>query len=437
MMRIAFYIFSLLLACSCVAQKGSRKASPIDVFLSDTSIRTAHVGLSIYDPSTKKYLYNYNSDKYFVPASNVKIATCYAAMKYLPRILPGARYYEDDTAVYLIATGDPTFLHRDFPAQPLFDFMRSTNKSLYITTGKWKEKELGQGWSWDDYSDEYMTERNAFPVYGNTIKWVQEKMRSNSVDLEESFSIYSDPEINWKVKFEADSGLGKFKVTRDRLSNIFVITQGTEPLKEVYVPYITNGVTSSLELLIDSLRKPVKQIGDFFLSNLDQKVIQSQPLDSVLRPMMYRSDNFFAEQLLLMAAGEKAGVMSDAAIIDTVTASLQNHVVWVDGSGLSRYNLFTPRSFVEILDSMRLQFGMERIKGIFPSGDSGTLKGYYVNQHGRIYAKTGSMGGVICLSGFLYGKGNRLLIFSAMINNYNGTNSTARRAIERLLKSWL
>lgn len=434
MQKFFFHITCLLFFCSCAAQKVQHKNSPLSELLADTTFRNAHLGVSVYDPGSKKYVYTYQADKYFVPASNVKIATCYAAIKYLGHLLPGVKYYENDTAVYLVPTGDPTFLHRDFVTQPVFDFLKRTSKKIFITNSNWKDKELGQGWSWDDYNDEYMVERNAFPIYGNTLKWVQEKVRSNATGMDESFSIYSDPEVNWKVKFEPDSGSGKFKVTRDRLANIFVVTQGTEPMKEVYVPFIVNNLSSALELLPDTLRKRIEIGNNFFLTDPQQHVVPSQPVDSVLRPMMHRSDNFFAEQLLLMVSQETTGVMRDAGIIDTITAHLTSKPVWVDGSGLSRYNLFTPNTFVEILDSIRAEAGMDRVKKIFPTGDSGTLKGYYVSENGRIFAKTGSMSGVLALSGYLYGKGGRLLLFSVMVNNYNGLNSVARRRIEKFIE---
>lgn len=433
MAKFLLHIACLLLMVSCVAQKGAKNRSPLDELLADTTFRNAHIGISVYDPATSKYLYSYQANKYFVPASNVKIATCYAAMRYLGHILPGVKYYENDTAVYLVPTGDPTFLHRDFANQPVFDFLKKTGKKIFISDSNWKTKELGQGWSWDDYNDEYMVERNAFPIYGNTLKWVQEKIRSNATSIDESFSIYSDPEVSWKVRFQPDSGAGKFKVTRDRMANIFVITEGTEAKKELFVPFVLNGLASALELLPDTLGRKVEVNNNFFLTDPQQHVVLSQPVDSVLRPMMYRSDNFFAEQLLLMASQEKMGVINEVSIIDTVVAQLKNKPVWVDGSGLSRYNLFTPNTFIEILDSMRVQMGMERVKHIFPQGDSGTLKGYYMANSRKIYAKTGSMGGVVALSGFLYGKGNRLLIFSVMVNNYNGANSVARRRIEKFV----
>ena len=435
MLRVFLHIGCLLLIHSCVAQKAVKNVNPLQQLLADTTFRTAQVGIRVYDPVARKDIYNYQGNKYFVPASNVKIATCYAAMKYLMHILPGIRYYENDTAVYLIPTGDPTFLHRDFPVQPVFAFLKNQKKKIYISNSNWKDNELGKGWSWDDFSDEYMVERNSFPIYGNTLKWVQEKIRSNEISTEESFSIYSDPEVNWKVRFEADSGERKFKVTRERLVNIFKVTEGNELKKEVIVHFIVNGLTSALELLPDTLGKQITINNNFYLTDPQQRVIWSQPTDSVLRPMMYNSDNFFAEQLLLMVSEEKTGVLNDEVIIDTVTRRLKNKVVWVDGSGLSRYNLFTPDAFIEILDSMRTEFGMERLKMIFPTGDSGTLKNYYSDYNGRIFAKTGSMGGVLALSGYLYGKNNRLLLFSVMVNNYNGVNSVGRRRIEKFIKT--
>jgi D-alanyl-D-alanine carboxypeptidase/D-alanyl-D-alanine-endopeptidase (penicillin-binding protein 4) len=283
-----------------------------------------------------------------------------------------------------------------------------------------------------------MAERNAFPVYGNTLKWVQQRVAGNGAGDESSMSVFSDPEVNWSVRFEPDSAKKGFAVKRDRLANIFSISESAENNKEVYVPFITNGLAAALELLPDTIGKSIALQNDFLVTDPQKRTVWSQPLDSVLRHMMYNSDNFFAEQLLLMVSDEQAGAMDDALVIDSLLrtdfAKLPDAPVWVDGCGLSRYNLFSPADFVQILDSMRLRFGMERIRTIFPTGDSGTLKHYYVSDNGAIYAKTGSMSGVIALSGFLYNRQGRLLIFSVVINNYNGSGAAARRSIERFIK---
>jgi D-alanyl-D-alanine carboxypeptidase/D-alanyl-D-alanine-endopeptidase (penicillin-binding protein 4) len=437
MKQLFIHTCCLLLVISAVAQQKVAR-SPLTDFLQDPIFKSAHVGVSVYDPVAKKSLYDYQSHKYFVPASNVKIVSCYAAMKYLDSLLPGIRYYENDTAVYIVPTGDPTLLHRDFTRQPVIDFLQRQQKKIYITDRNWRDKELGAGWSWDDYADDYMAERNVFPVYGNTLKWVQQRVMGSGAADESTMSVFSDPEVKWSVRFEPDSAKKGFKVRRDRLANIFSISESTEDNKEVYVPLITGGLTAALELLPDTIGKTIAIQNDFLVTDPQKRTVWSQPLDSVLRHMMYNSDNFFAEQLLLMVSDKKAGVMDDALVIDSLLntdfASLPDTPVWVDGCGLSRYNLFTPADFVQILDSMRLRFGMERVKGIFPTGDSGTLKRYYVADNGFIFAKTGSMSGVLALSGFLYNRQGRLLIFSVMVNNYNGSGAAARRSIERFVK---
>ena len=77
---LLFSFFSILSSCSL--QKQISHSAKMGL-LSDASLKTAHTGISIYEPATGKYWFNYQGDKYFVPASNTKIPTCYAAMKYL------------------------------------------------------------------------------------------------------------------------------------------------------------------------------------------------------------------------------------------------------------------------------------------------------------------------------------------------------------------
>ena len=154
--------------------------------------------------------------------------------------------------------------------------------------------------------------------------------------------------------------------------------------------------------------------------------------------MMHRSDNFFAEQSLMMVSNELLGLMNDARIIDTILKTdfrdLPQRPRWADGSGLSRYNLFTPQDFVAILNKMKNEFGMERIKEIFPTGNEGTLTNYYKTENGFIYAKTGTLSGVVALSGFLYTKRNKLLLFSVLVNNHRAPATDVRRAVEKFVQ---
>ena len=108
----------LTLFTSCSIEKQIGKSAKEDV-LDTKALQAAHVGISIFDPAADKYLYNYQGDKYFVPASNTKLPTCYAAMKYLGDSLTSALVDETDTSIVIIPKGDPTVLHPDFKNQPL------------------------------------------------------------------------------------------------------------------------------------------------------------------------------------------------------------------------------------------------------------------------------------------------------------------------------
>jgi D-alanyl-D-alanine carboxypeptidase/D-alanyl-D-alanine-endopeptidase (penicillin-binding protein 4) len=166
-------------------------------------------------------------------------------------------------------------------------------------------------------------------------------------------------------------------------------------------------------------------------------VVYSQPTDAMLRPMMHRSDNFFAEQSLLMVSHALLGYMNDSRIIDTLLktdfADLPQKPRWADGSGLSRYNLFTPQDLVAILNKMQQEFGMDRVKRLFPTGGQGTISSYYRADSTFIYGKTGTLSGVVAFSGFMYTKKGKLLIFSTLVNNHQASAVDIRRAVERFI----
>ena len=148
-----------------------------------------------------------------------------------------------------------------------------------------------------------------------------------------------------------------------------------------------------------------------------------------------------AEQVLVMLQQQSIWQMqpqinTEALINAIVKNNLQDvpqTPIWVDGCGLSRYNLFTPQSFVYIINKINNEFGIERVKKILTTSGQGTLKNYYTNDSNFIYAKTGTLSGVVALSGFVITKKNKLLIFSILTNNFVGKARLARRAIEKFI----
>ena len=324
----------------------------------------AHVGISIFDPATGKYLYNYQGDKYFVPASNTKIPTCYAAMKYLGDSLVGLRFRAGDEGFIIKGTGDPSFLHADFPNQPVFEFLKRLSDISFVrfSTSNWKDSRWGSGWAWSDYDEAYMAERSPFPIYGNVARFYRDKEGLQVTPR------YFAAGVDITAGAQGDS----VQVERDIDANRFVIKKADAALRSRQVPFVTNGYQVAATLLTDTLHSShaIGELPQFGNVTAGFSKIYSQPTDSLLKPMMHRSDNFFAEQSLLMVSEEQLGMMDDGAILDrllkTDLSDLPQKPRWVDGSGLSRYNLFTPQDFVAILNKMRSAFGMERLKVILP-----------------------------------------------------------------------
>jgi serine-type D-Ala-D-Ala carboxypeptidase/endopeptidase (penicillin-binding protein 4) len=427
----------LLACCLCTAcsvnKQVARQANRL--LIRDTAISKGFIGISIYDPAAGKYLYNYNADKYFVPASNTKLFTLYAGLKYLGDSLVGLRYQLTDTSVKIFPTGDPTFLLPEFKTQQVFDFL-ADQKNISFCSQLFTEH-LGNGWAWNDYMDTYMAQRSEFPIYGNLAR----VYTKNNL-----FSI-----IPGRIRLQVQPGLEdqqpgiEYSLYKDwTLNEVHIMMKSNRKTERTIleIPF-TPGLHEVPVFLSDTLKQPVyfttNKIEDS-MENNDKRlhVIHSQPTDSLFKPMMHRSDNFFAEQTLLMAANEHTGFMSDETMIDTLLKkeleAMPQKPRWVDGSGLSRYNLFTPQSFVYILNIMKDEFGLERMKNILPTGGEGTLKNYYVKEAGMIYAKTGTLSNNCALSGYLITKKNKVLIFSILANNYQTGATPVRRAVEQFLQ---
>jgi serine-type D-Ala-D-Ala carboxypeptidase/endopeptidase (penicillin-binding protein 4) len=432
-------IFTVIILVLSLAGKNFAQVSKkqVQIFLNDSVIKTGLVGISIYEPAKNKYWLNYNEEKNFVPCSNMKLLSLYVGLKYLEDSIVTANIYQTKDSLFFQTMGDPTFLHKDFKNQPLFNLLKNTNAKIsYVPFWKDSFAKWGAGWAWNDFADYYMIERSRFSIYGNIVNFeiANNALTANPPQLLNS-SFFENVGIN-TIKDK------RFFIARDLAKNKFSITSSTDKFTDQEVPFITDetGIFNTLQigLLKDTLKKLNDSITYSLQADKPWKKMYSQPIDSMLKPMMFRSDNFFAEQTLLMASHAKLGYMSDAAIIDTLLKTdftdFPTKPNWVDGSGLSRYNLFSPKDFIYILEKLRTDFGMDRMKRIFTTGGQGTLTNYYEKAKGSIYAKTGSMSGHVALSGFLYTKKQKLLAFSVFINNFIGSGRAARRAIEKLLQ---
>ncbi len=375
-------------------------------------------GLVVYNPKTKKEILNHNGAKYFTPASNTKLFTFYTAYKTLKDSIKSLAYYKTHDSLIVKGTADPSFLN-GFESTEVLGFLKNSPESIYVLDTTIDEPRYGSGWAWDDYSYYYMPEKSLFPMYGNMLKY-------NLTDG----MLHSTPHYFKTQIVVADSVL----ISRQRKGNLFYVQKNKE--KDYEVPFITSNRLVA-DLLSDKLRKNVTLIPN--QKDLNFQYIYTQNTDSLYKKMLMVSDNFIAEQLLLQVGQEVSGTYSvNAAIkysLENYLQDLPQKPRWVDGSGLSRYNLFTPESLVKLLEKMYQEIPTQKLLDYFPvGGASGTLKNSYKTKElPYIYAKTGTLSNNHCLSGYIITKKGTFLIFSYMNNHYRVDSKEIKARMENTL----
>jgi D-alanyl-D-alanine carboxypeptidase len=163
---------------------------------------------------------------------------------------------------------------------------------------------------------------------------------------------------------------------------------------------------------------------------------KSQPLRALIAHMLKTSDNLYANALFkLLGAHEthepgtwQSGEHALKTFLHDKIGIASDTLNIVDGAGLSRYGLISPNHIIQLLDWVYHQADLYPlfVDCLAISGIDGTLKKRMTQLAGTIKAKTGSMGGISTLAGYICLQNQKPLIFSIMLNGYvkpqNGTN---------------
>ena len=405
--KVSIYTSLLLLLAACGGSKKTIEKNARAI-LSSKLYENHFTGLVVIDSKNQDTLLNYNGKKYFTPASNTKIFTLFATLNTLPDSIPALRYMTRNDTLFIEGTGDPTLLHSAFTYNTTLDFIKRYPNIVLVSNNLFDEV-YGPGWSWDDYHYYYQPEKSSFPIYGNVL------------------TMHNQGGLQVIPEYFKDSVLSiNSSKNRSENSNTFYFDRTRNDTLEV--PFKLNGSLTKL-LLEAAIGRSIGLTSAMPKGN--SKLKYSVPTDSVLKRMMHQSDNFLAEQLLIMASTTLSdtldGRKAQAHILDNQLSDLAQRPRWVDGSGLSRYNLFTPESLVHTLNQLYHQVPQERLFSFFtPMGVS--------NSEPYIYAKSGSLGNNYCLSGYLLTKSGKTLIFSFMNNHFTEPTSEVKKRMQELFE---
>ena len=413
MKNLAFLFMLALAGC---------QSSHLQIAFNESSLAQRASGVMIKDLGTGKVLFEQNANQYFMPASNVKLLTFLQANRILGNQIPSFKYRETKDTLFFWGTGDISNLHPTLKNTALRDFLAASTKVLVYGAPIQPLPILGSGWAWNDYNDYYSAEISDMPLYGNVVHFSADRKR-------------------WAILPDAFSSVSKtgttLEVRRNRLKNEFTLPElKTEKYGAQDVPFITSPEMTAF-LLTDTLHKSVETMP--LAVHPDARIFYAGKIDSLNQLMLYQSDNQVAEQLLVMIAAEKG--WDPNQVIENLKKEPGNEFLkdirWVDGSGLSRYNLFRPKDLIYILEALAKEVAPDCLHALLPEASkTGTLRNIQdLNEGVRIWAKSGSFGNTYDLSGYYVTKDGKTLAFSVMSNLGNTSVKEIKESVVEFLRA--
>lgn len=416
----------IIMISGCQTFKSTLGKAGVKKRLKSSIFSSQFTGFVLYDPATEEYLFRQNEDLYFTPASNIKILTTLACLETFSDSIPSFSYAKFSETYYIEPLGDPTFLHPDFPVQPVVNKLYGQQVKVHFP-----EEQLplfGPGWAWDDYHLNFQQQTAWFPMYSNEVRItsINDSIRVSPGFFQGFVNILPGPKpwnaLNRELKYNL------FNVWKDGFSDT------SDHVKKIPFDYSQE---LALELLKDTLKGSTSLINqlDFKLDG----TLYNQATIPALGLMMLRSDNFLAEQLLITAA-RSSGFYNIQAFRNYLLERWKvapAGIQWVDGSGLSRYNLVTPVFLVMALKRIYELEDWNTVRWMFPTGgSSGTIKNWYGATTPYIFAKTGTLKNNHSLSGYVKTDSGKILIFSLMNNHYVRPVSEVKKEMEDLFE-WI
>lgn len=426
---------------------------PVDKIINQVD-PNINMGIEVVDLNTGETLYQRNATRLFIPASNMKLFSDAAALlalgpdyRFKSELSTDAPVLENGTlkgSIYLYFPGDPSFNKNDLNdlfvqlshlgvTQILGDVVIVSDHAMVNT--------YPPGWVAKDYIYSYgaplapvMLDENRVTVTVNPAyragnpALVEYSAPAGSLNLDNQVKTMESAKgcgIDYRIDGNGHLlvrgcvGVGQW-ASQQHLAIRTPLPYAQEVIK---ISLVNNHIT-----LNGQVRLGHKPAGALLIATH-----QSKPISQLMADTLKPSDNLYADSLYLHAAAKLKGTPLNWPEAQPVIKNflqqqtgipLQNAVL-VDGSGLSRQDRLTPEQTVNLLKFLHDRFGLayEYIAALPIAGQDGTLQRRLrkPNQKGLIRAKTGSMTGVVSLSGYLYTANAHTLAFSIFINTLPGT----------------
>lgn len=414
-------------------------------------------------------LYSRDAERYFIPASNVKLLTTAAALHKL------GSEFKIQTSIYdvgagslrVVGRGDPTLTDtqlRELAQQLKRQGVRKVQR-LIVDDSYFQGNAVNLSWEWEDVQADYGASANSLILNQNAIaltlspqkpgqplqvSWAdaiarkQWQVENNSITVEAAKAQTLTTNSRSPTTVEVTAVLGKPVLQiRGQLAvdsepesfGVAIVDPAAYFLQHFQNVLAAEGITVAQASVASS-----SHVGD----ERELAAVESPSLATLLMETNQQSNNLYAEVLLrsLGAISALQGQNSDEIGLSVVKQTLTEigvdpeSYVLVDGSGLSRKNLVSPEALVQTLKVMAQSPDASTYLASLPvAGISGTLERRLGDTpaQGNLRAKTGTISGVSALSGYLNVPGYQPLVFSIMVNQSDQSATTLRQGIDEIV----
>ncbi len=408
------------------------------------------IGVFIKDITTGEVLYDFNSETALTPASVMKAVTSATALSLLGEdfrfeTTVGLRGAKDAAGVWrgdvvVCSSGDPTIDSENFKTGRSFcdsicaAILRRGIKTIdgrIVVEQTMKDAGPVTRWEIEDVAWPYGAGHFGFNYRDNvcTVYPLTGETRPHVPGFE--IKVIGGAESNDLVR-----GVGSDKLT--------VYTRNTNNKKWSVATTVPDPAAVFIHKLTEMLsRNGVKITGQRNKSaTSDGTVIythRSPAAVDMLRSLMVRSDNLFAEGMLraLAPSGDRDAAIKREKELWRNRGVDPSYAIIFDGSGLTRGNRLQPRFLADVLEWMAESPKAGTYVSLFPkAGMDGTLSSFlsHSDLKGKLALKTGSMNAVQCYAGYkLDDNGAPTHIVVVMVNGFFCKRSELKKSVEQLM----
>lgn len=460
-MRIKILLIVAVVTLISFSQSKEGLKEKINSLLSDPFFESTYIAVDVYDLTEREILYQRDHKKLMHPASNMKILTSAAGLLFLgpDYQFTTSIYYTGEIInqslygdIYVKGGGDPDFTSEDlFKLTDMIDSLgiKEITGNIYGDVSFIDSVFWGQGWMWDDDPSTNAPYLTALNINNNAIG-----VLLNNTAPGVKASVILNPNTNYVTvenkTLTTDAVPDTYFITRDwqnRQNKIIasgtvsnIITEGF--IRDYRYISLFNPQLYFLTLFEEDLIKSgikIKGGKEFKTVPANAVLINSiyRRYDSVIVNLNKESDNLSAEMALFALAAKgfdnPATSRNGIKMIDSMIAfaGLDPAVYrLVDGSGVSHYNLVTAELMLAVLKYFYYQQPelFTILYNSFPiAGVDGTLRRRMTGTkaENNVHAKTGTLSGVSCLSGYVTADNSNMLAFSILVQNHVRNTSAA------------